>query len=96
MSYLSQAHNIPCYALSLRGHGLSWYPSFISMVWFTTKRALANDLVSGIKYVEGKEKTEVVLVGHSSGGGLSQIILDAGDVNVAGLVLAASIPCYGS
>ncbi|KAF4564538.1 hypothetical protein EYR40_010704 [Pleurotus pulmonarius] len=96
MTYLSQRHNTPCYALSLRGHGLSWYPSYISMVYLTTKRALANDLVKGIKYVEQKEKAEVVLVGHSSGGGLSQIILDAGDVSVAGLVLAASIPCYGS
>ncbi|KAJ8693869.1 hypothetical protein PTI98_008818 [Pleurotus ostreatus] len=65
------------------------------MVWFTTKRARANHLAAGIEYVEEKEKTEVVLVGHSSGGGLSQI-LDAGDVIVAGLVMAASNPCYGS
>ncbi|KAJ8456350.1 hypothetical protein ONZ45_g18757 [Pleurotus djamor] len=102
MAYLSQVHNIPCYAVSLRGHGFSWHPSYIRMVFFTTKRTLANDLVAGIKWAEKRERSltdrevEVVLVGHSSGGGLAQIILDAGDVTVAGLVLAASIPCYGS
>jgi len=102
MTFFSQVHNIPCYALSVRGHGFSWYPSYFRMVYGTTKRKIADDLVTGIKYAQREQeestgrKTEVVLVGHSSGGGLAQIILDAKDVHVTGLVLLAAIPCYGS
>jgi pimeloyl-ACP methyl ester carboxylesterase len=77
------------------------------MVYWTTKRQLADDVVAAIKYVQhlerekqrdkdGAEMVEVVLVGHSSGGGLSQIMLSAGDVKVKGLVLVGSIPCFGS
>ncbi|KAF2838796.1 alpha/beta-hydrolase [Patellaria atrata CBS 101060] len=102
MTFFSQRHNIPCYALSIRGHGFSWYPSYIRMVYFTSKRALADDLVTGIKYAQQKEQkktgkpTDIVLVGHSSGGGLSQIVLSSKDVQAKGLALVASIPCYGS
>lgn len=102
MNYFSQKHNIPCYAISDRGHGFSWLPSFIRMVYFTTKRDLANDMVTGVRYAEKREEessgapAEVIIVGHSSGGGLAQIILDAGNVKAKALVLVAAIPCYGS
>jgi len=102
MTFLSQVHNIPCYAISTRGHGFSWYPSWFRMVYGTSKRKLADDLVTGIKYAQQDQekktgkRMDIVLVGHSSGGGLAQIILDAKDVYVAGLVLLAAIPCYGS
>jgi pimeloyl-ACP methyl ester carboxylesterase len=68
MMYFSQ-HGIPCYALSLHGHGNSWYPSLPRMLYRTTKRMLANDLVAGVEYVQELEsekrgeKMEVVLVG---------------------------------
>lgn len=96
MTYLSREHNIPCYAVSARGHGASYHPGFIQMVYLTTKRMIADDFVTGIKYVQEKEGKEVVLVGHSSGGGLSQFVLGEGDVKVKGLVLAGAIPAFGS
>lgn len=70
--YFSQ-HGTPCYALSLHRHGNSWYPSFLRMLYWTTKRMLANDLVVGVKYVQELEsekrgeKVEVILVGIQMG-----------------------------
>lgn len=60
-------------------------------------RTFASDLVAGIQYVQQKEGKEVVLVGHSSGGALSQLILSdgMGDIKVRGLVLCAAMPCFG-
>ncbi|KAM7204778.1 putative Abhydrolase domain containing protein [Rhypophila sp. PSN 637] len=96
MTYLS-SRGIPCYAVSYRGHGNSWYPSFLRMVYGTTKRMLADDLLSGIRFVQEREDgREVVLVGHSSGGGLSQFVLSEGNVKVNGLVLAGAVPGFGS
>lgn len=42
------------------------------------------------------EPVEVILVGHSSGGGLSQLILSEGSVKVKALVLMGAIPCFRS
>ncbi|KPM34698.1 hypothetical protein AK830_g11872 [Neonectria ditissima] len=95
MKYLA-ARGVPCYAISLRGHGDSWYPSYLCMVFVTSRRALAGDLVAGIEWVQAREGSEVVLVGHSSGGGLSQAILSEGRVNVKGLALLGAVPAYGS
>jgi pimeloyl-ACP methyl ester carboxylesterase len=73
-------------------------------MYFTTKRTLGNDLTAGIKYVErlesrrqeeNAEDVKVVLVGHSSGGGLSQMILNTGKIKVSGLALVAAIPIFG-
>jgi pimeloyl-ACP methyl ester carboxylesterase len=73
------------------------------MVYWTTKRTLANDLLVGIKHMQdlekernGNDKVEVVLVGHSSGGGLSQFLLSEGDVKAKALILIGSIPGFGS
>lgn len=95
MQYLS-ARGVPCYAVSLRGHGNSWHPSFLRMVYGTTRTALEEDLVAGIRWVQDKENSEVVLVGHSSGGGLSQAVLSKGDVSVKGLALLGAVPAFGS
>jgi pimeloyl-ACP methyl ester carboxylesterase len=43
-----------------------------------------------------REKVEAVLVGHSNGGGLNQLILSEGDVKAKALVLVETIPCFGS
>ncbi|KAF2754626.1 alpha/beta-hydrolase [Pseudovirgaria hyperparasitica] len=98
------ARNIPCYAISYRGHGNSTCPGFLQMVYGTTKGMLANDLVAGVQEVERRESErkgevmegEVVLVGHSSGGGLAQYVLSEGMVRVKGLVLLGSVPGFGS
>lgn len=147
LEYLSffseqQQQDIPCYAISMRGHGGSWYPSYLRMVYGTTKGDLTGDVVSGIRWavdrereqrkqqqlgrgvikgqqgrqgkkgrggeegddIEGKkeeEEVEMVLIGHSSGGGLAQYILSAGllgglSVKVKGLVLMGAVPGFGS
>lgn len=106
MKYLS-ARGVPCYAVSLRGHGESWHPSYLRMVYGTTRQNLADDVVSGMRAIMYREAsvdtgTEVVLVGHSSGGGLSQYILQAscfsehGLPRVRGLALLGAVPGFGS
>lgn len=96
LEYFS-ARGIPCYAVSMRGHGGSYYPSFLSMVYGTTKRMLADDVVAALRWAQEREGgREVVLVGHSSGGGLSQLLLSEKEVRVKGLVLAGAVPGFGS
>ncbi|KAK4226965.1 Alpha/Beta hydrolase protein [Podospora fimiseda] len=97
LTYLSQNTSIPSYAISLRGHGNSWHPSYLRMVFFTTKHMLATDIVAGIEFVESRhEGQEIIYVGHSSGGGLGQYILSEQLVKVKALVLAAAVPGFGS
>ncbi|TQN69474.1 Lariat debranching enzyme [Colletotrichum shisoi] len=76
MQYFAE-HGIPCYAVSLRGHGNSWHPSYMGMVYLTTRQNLADDAIAAIKWVQERQGSEVLLVGHSSGGGLAQGILSA-------------------
>jgi len=98
MVYLSQKHSIPCYAVSLRGHGASWYPSYFRMVFMTGIRSLASDLIAAVDHIMRETGREVALVGHSSGGGLSQYIISEGllgDRKVKGLALCAGTPCFG-
>ncbi|KAI0452938.1 Alpha/Beta hydrolase protein [Xylaria acuta] len=95
MRYLA-ARGVTSYAVSARGHGASWHPSFLRMLYATTKRELADDFAAGVRAVQGWEGGEVVLVGHSSGGGLSQFILSEGDVKVKGLALLGAVPGTGS
>ncbi|KAM5345815.1 hypothetical protein ACJ41O_011676 [Fusarium nematophilum] len=95
MQYLAP-RGVQCYAVSLRGHGDSWHPSYLRMVFATSRRALSDDLVAAIEWVQAREDSEVVLAGHSSGGGLSQGILGEGRVNVRALALLGAVPAYGS
>jgi len=91
------ARGIPCYAVSMRGHGGSYYPSFLRMVYATTKRMLADDVLAGLRWAQEREGgREVVLVGHSSGGGLSQLILSEQEARVKALVLVGAVPGFGS
>ncbi|KAF4445877.1 hypothetical protein F53441_10403 [Fusarium austroafricanum] len=95
MNYLA-ARGVQCYAVSLRGHGESWHPSYLRMVFATPRSALASDLIAAIEWVQTREESEVMLVGHSSGGGLSQGILSDGQANVKALALLGAVPGYGS
>jgi len=93
-----------CYAVSYRGHGGSWYPGLLRMV-FTSRTKIGEDLVRGITEVgkregerRGKEgvQEEVVLIAHSAGGALSQWVLGRGMVRVKALCLFGSVPGFGS
>lgn len=96
LQYFS-ARGVPCYAVSMRGHGGSYYPSFLRMVYWTTKRMLADDVLAGLRWAQEREGgREVVLVGHSSGGGLSQLILSEKEARVKALVLVGAVPGFGS
>lgn len=96
LEYFS-ARGIPCYAVSMRGHGDSWCPSFLRLVYCTTKSMLADDVVAGIRWAQEREGgREVVLAAHSSGGGLSQYILSDRRIRVKGLALVAAVPGFGS
>ncbi|KAK3680463.1 Alpha/Beta hydrolase protein [Podospora appendiculata] len=91
------ARGIPCYTISMRDHGNSWHPSYLRIVYGTKKRMLANDVVAGIRWAQEREGgNERVLVGHCSGGGLSQFILSEQEVKVKGLALVAAVPGSGS
>ncbi|KAF4977144.1 hypothetical protein FZEAL_6287 [Fusarium zealandicum] len=95
IQYLA-ARGVQCYAVSLRGHGESWHPSYLRMVFATPRRALSDDLVAAIEWVQAREETEVMLVGHSSGGGLSQGVLGDGRANVKAFALLSAVPAFGS
>jgi pimeloyl-ACP methyl ester carboxylesterase len=95
MTYL-KSQGVRCYAISLRGHGDSWCPHFLRMVYGTTRADLESDLVTAVNWVEEHTGGDVVLAGHSSGGGLSQAVLAAGKVKARGLALLGAVPAFGS
>jgi pimeloyl-ACP methyl ester carboxylesterase len=73
-------------------------------MYFTSRHAIAEDLVAGIREVEklegqrrgGEEKVKVVLIAHSAGGALAQYVLSRGMCGVQGLGLVAGVPGFGS
>jgi pimeloyl-ACP methyl ester carboxylesterase len=94
----------PSYALSLRGHGASWRPSFFQLVWQYGKNTMAQDLRSAVEFVMSLERekrggeignADLVLVGHSAGGGLVQYFLSQEMERVGGLVVVAGFPNFG-
>jgi pimeloyl-ACP methyl ester carboxylesterase len=97
------SNGYPCYAVSYRGHGGSWYPSCWQM-YFTSREAIAEDLVAGITEVERRvgerrntgEKVGVVLIAHSAGGALAQWVLSRRLVKVQGFCMFAAVPGFGS
>lgn len=97
------ARGYPCYALSLRGHGASWKPGFLRMVWGFGKSSFAEDLGYAFTWVQAFESAKrghfdpmnLVLVGHSAGGGLSQYFLSRNMGTVGGLVIMAGFPSLG-
>jgi alpha-beta hydrolase superfamily lysophospholipase len=73
-------------------------------MYFTTRHAIGEDLVAGIKQVEKlemqrrkrSERVHVVLIAHSAGGALSQYILSRRMCKVQGFCMLASVPGFGS
>jgi pimeloyl-ACP methyl ester carboxylesterase len=102
MTFFSE-RGYPCYAISYRGHGNSYYPGFWQM-YFTSRHRIGEDLVAGIKEVEkletdrrqSAEKVKVVLISHSAGGALSQYVLSRGMTSVQGFCMFAAVPGFGS
>ncbi|KAK9424841.1 putative AB hydrolase-1 domain-containing protein [Seiridium unicorne] len=94
MKYFRE-HGVTSYVFSTRGHGESWHLLLLRMVYATDKRMLGDDLVAGIKAVEMRESSEVVVFGHSSGGGLSQFTINEGSIKVKGLGLLGAMPGTG-
>ncbi|KAF3930441.1 hypothetical protein ABW20_dc0104488 [Dactylellina cionopaga] len=103
MEYFSKK-GYPCYALSIRGHGYSWGPSFNRMVFRTTASMLSQDVAAGVKYVTELHAGDSVrrqgsglpvILAHSNGGGLSQMVLDRGYAKASALVLLAATPNFG-
>lgn len=105
LSYMTffSSRGYPCYAISYRGHGNSWYPGFWRM-YFTSRGSIASDLVAGIEEVErleterqkSQETVRVVLISHSAGGALSQYILSRGLARTQGFCMLAAVPGFGS
>src|SRR6266516_761526 len=64
VTYLRERYEGNLYAISLRGHGASWAPSFIRMM-LTGLTELAEDVMAVLKDVEYREGGRAcVLVGH--------------------------------
>jgi alpha-beta hydrolase superfamily lysophospholipase len=66
---------------------------------------MAQDLAWGVEFVshfEGRSRggeirsEDLVLIGHSAGGGLSQYFLSEKMGKVGGLVILTGIPCFGA
>ncbi|EPS43986.1 hypothetical protein H072_2003 [Dactylellina haptotyla CBS 200.50] len=94
----------PCYALSIRGHGYSWAPEYYRAVFRTTASMLAQDVAAGVNHVIELHRSDSlkrqggglpVLLGHSNGGGLSQMLLDRGLAKASALAILAGTPNFG-
>lgn len=91
----SKGHHV--YALSFRGRGGSWRPSFFRML-MTSRDALASeDLATFVKWVRDRHPgKDPVVVGHSAGGGMVQYAIGTGLLgNVEKLVVIGAVPPTG-
>lgn len=103
MSYLHETgYGGRLYAYSVRNHGASYPVSYFRMVYGTTLDDVASDLTSCYLAAQTREGElsgpgkKIVLVGHSSGGGLVQYALQSGMVRCRALCLVDAIPHYGA
>ncbi|KAK3718504.1 hypothetical protein LTR37_005008 [Vermiconidia calcicola] len=82
MTYLRESgYQGTLYAYSARNHGGSFSVPYFRMVYRTSHDDMASDLTTCLRHAQNQEATtqtsdaNVVLVGHSSGGGLAQYCL---------------------
>lgn len=103
LTYFSQTNGHPCYALSLRGHGESWKPSILRMLFLVGKHDFALDLMHGLNWAKAYEAgmrgrldgyDDIALIGHSAGGGLSQYLLGEGMGKVGALCVMGAYPPF--
>lgn len=87
------------YSVSLRGHGWSWRPSFLGMLFTTRHRMAVEDLGQAAEWIRAREGPNInlIAVGHSAGGGMIQY---ATQENLLGplykMILIASFPPFGA
>jgi pimeloyl-ACP methyl ester carboxylesterase len=97
-----------CFALSLRGHGKSWQPSAFAFHALTGIDSYVADVEAAVAFLETQySDKDLVLIGHSMGGGVLQRALgirgarqaqqqpSPKQANIAGLILLASAPLWG-
>lgn len=103
MTYLHEAgYGGTLYAYSARNHGASYSLSYLRMVYSTPIEHIASDFQLCYDFVHKQEQAansqsaEMILVGHSAGGGLSQYALANGLVRCRALCLLDTIPHYGA
>lgn len=102
LSYFA-TRGYPAYSLSIRGHGKSWAPSWLSMNLFTTLDDYVADITAALDFISLRHSntSPPILIGHSFGGGQLQYLLGklgAGALpsrDIAGLVLLAAAPLSG-
>jgi pimeloyl-ACP methyl ester carboxylesterase len=101
MTYLYE-NNHPGWlvAYSARGHGGSYALPYIKMVYRTTVDDFVADLKSAVHFARQRisstsSRKEVVLVGHSAGGGLIQYAMDKAIVRAQALCLVDAMPHFG-
>lgn len=95
------ARGIPAYALSFPAHGESHHlPLFKHLT--LSKHELAEDAARALAHVRAlhPSRPPPVLLGHSAGGGIAQLVLDgqrgrSTDSSVSGLILLAAFPASG-
>ncbi|KAK5170160.1 uncharacterized protein LTR77_004745 [Saxophila tyrrhenica] len=102
LSYLhSTGYGGTMYAFSVRNHGASYGVEYARMVYGTNLEDVVSDLGSCLGFAVERERKagregEVVVVGHSSGGGLVQFALLNGIIKCRALCLVDSVPHFGA
>ena len=85
------------YAYSFRNHGASYPVSFFKMVYRASLQSCVDDLRACLEHAKQDARSEnLVVVGHSAGGGLLQYALAQSVIKARALVLLDAIPHFGS
>lgn len=101
MLYLHQSgYPGTLYACSFRNHGASYSVPYLRMVYGTSFSDVVDDFKACLSAARRREAEnghdeDFIVVGHSSGGGLSQYALATGQINCRALCLVDSIPHFG-
>lgn len=102
MTYLHEAgYRGTTYAYSVRNHGASYSVPYFRMVYRTQFNEVADDFRTCLNFALKTQRAngcseDVVLVGHSSGGGIAQYALSKGLVRCRALCLVDAIPHFGA
>lgn len=102
MTYLRDAgYRGHIYAYSARNHGASYSVPYFRMVYRTSFDEIVGDFVRCLAFALKQQKAngcseDVILVGHSSGGGIAQYALSRGLTQCRALGLVDAIPHFGA